>query len=97
MLLLDDGILLGRLQLSSKIYNEPRAQAYAVIYRACTYSEFDHCDDTEELSAMSSTVEEEAQSFVNLLRSFDMVCDSYALRLAEVRSLPSHALEESVC
>ena len=81
--LLDDGILLGRLQLSSQIYNEAHAQVYAVICTACTSREFGRCDDVEELSAMSSAVESEAQSFVDWLRSFEMISDSYALRRGE--------------
>ena len=94
--ILEDGMMKGRIDLSSKIYNEADALSEEAMDKATT-DDYDECGDNEKLARISEAMAREAETYVDWLRSFEMTTLLHDENIRKARLLPSMALEETTC
>ena len=93
---IEDGMMKGRIDLSSRIYNEAEALAEEAMDKAIT-DDHDECEDFEKFVRISDAMLREAETYVDWLRSFEKTTLLHDANIREARLLPSMALEETTC
>ena len=94
--ILEDGMMKGRIDLSSKIYNEADALSEEAMDKATT-DDYDEYGDNEKLARISEAMAREAETYVDWLRSFEMTTLLHDENIQKVRLLASFAFEETIC